>query len=39
MNWVVVTFMLLLVLAPFLPLVWSLAYTWVTAPETKSSEE
>lgn len=39
MNWVVVTFMFLLVLAPFLSLAWSLAYTWVTAPETKSSEE
>jgi hypothetical protein len=39
MNWVVVTFMLLFVLVPFLPLAVSLAYTWVTNPETHSSEE
>jgi hypothetical protein len=39
MNWVVATFMLLFVLVPFLPLAFSLAYTWATEPETRSSEE
>lgn len=39
MNWVVVTFMFLFVLVPFLPLAVSLVYTWVTTPETHSSEE
>lgn len=39
MNWIVVTFMLLFVLVPFLPLAFSLAYTWVTHPDSQSSEE
>nr|8HJU_Y Chain Y, SUBUNIT Y [Roseiflexus castenholzii DSM 13941]8HJV_Y Chain Y, SUBUNIT Y [Roseiflexus castenholzii DSM 13941]8IUG_Y Chain Y, reaction center small polypeptide [Roseiflexus castenholzii]8IUN_Y Chain Y, reaction center small polypeptide [Roseiflexus castenholzii]8J5O_Y Chain Y, Subunit Y [Roseiflexus castenholzii DSM 13941]8J5P_Y Chain Y, Subunit Y [Roseiflexus castenholzii DSM 13941] len=39
MNWIVATFMLMFVLVAFLPLVVSLAYTWVTNPETQSTEE
>ncbi|MCS6938200.1 MAG: hypothetical protein NZM94_02960 [Roseiflexus sp.] len=39
MNWFVATLMLFLVLVPFLPLAFSLAYTWVTAPEAQSSEK
>jgi hypothetical protein len=34
MSWILVTFMLLLVLVPFLPLGFSLLYTWITAEET-----
>ncbi len=39
MNWIVVTFMLLFVLVPFLPLAVSLVYTWVTNPDTRAVEE
>ncbi|MCS6840496.1 MAG: hypothetical protein NZ699_00090 [Roseiflexus sp.] len=39
MNWFVVTLMLLFVLLPFLPLAYSLVYTWMTAPEAQSSEK
>jgi hypothetical protein len=34
MSWILVVFMLLLVLAAFLPLGFSLLMTWVRAPET-----
>ncbi len=39
MSWVLVTFMFLFVLVPFLPLAFSLLYTWFTAPEATPAEE
>lgn len=37
MSWILVTFMLLFVLVPFLPLAFSLLYTWFTAPESDTA--
>lgn len=36
MSWILMTFMLLLVLAGFLPLGVSLLYTWLTAQATEA---
>ena len=39
MSWILVTFMFLFVLVPFLPLAFSLLYTWFTAPESDAVAE